>query len=167
MYEGAKWLLFLPVHFKLFGAKLSQERAAPDPVDGSERPHYWALPSVAHLRERFRQAQLEGIAGRRRRGACIVLPAELSGLFVTRILVESAKRITYGALSAWNGVAPACAGMVARNDMVSQYDGAVVAIQFVHRVEHLVEEGKRKADEEVAAAQEQDEALSSHVMKVT
>ena len=66
-----------------------------------------------------------------------------------------------------NGVAPACAGIAARNDMVSQYDGAVVAIQFVHRVEYLVEEGKRKSDEEVAAAQEQEVALSSHVMKVT
>ena len=33
------------------------ERAAPDPVDGSERPHYWALPSVVHLRERLRQVR--------------------------------------------------------------------------------------------------------------
>ena len=57
--------------------------------------------------------------------------------------------------------------MAARSDMVSQYDGTVVAMQFVHRVEHLVEEGKRKADEEVAAAQEQEVAVSSHVMKVT
>lgn len=49
-------------------SQLTQERAAPDPVDGSERPHYWALPSVAHLRERLRQAKLDGVAGRRKRG---------------------------------------------------------------------------------------------------
>ena len=40
--------------------------------------------------------------------------------------------------------------------MVSQYDGGKVALLFVQRVERLVEEGKRKLDEEVAAAKEQE-----------
>jgi hypothetical protein len=44
-------------------------------------------------------------------------------------------------------------GLVARNDMVTQYDGSVVASLFVQRIESLVEQGKRKADEEVAAAE--------------
>lgn len=47
------------------------------------------------------------------------------------------------------------AGLVARHDMVSQYDGPKVAMLFVQRVQNLVEEGKRKLDEEVAAAKEQ------------
>ena len=48
------------------------------------------------------------------------------------------------------------AGTVARSDMVSQYDGAVVARLFVQRVDHLVAEGNRKADEEIAAAKQQE-----------
>ena len=43
------------------------------------------------------------------------------------------------------------AGLVARHDMVSQYDGPKVAMLFVQRVQNLVEEGKRKLDEEVKA----------------
>ena len=57
----------LRIYMPAIDRSLSDCRAAPDPVDGSERPHYWALPSVAHLRERLRQAMTEGAAGRRAR----------------------------------------------------------------------------------------------------
>lgn len=60
----------------------------------------------------------------------------------------------------------ALAGMVARSDMVSQYDGAVVAMLFVRQVEDLVEKGKRKADEEVATAREQGTPWTGHTTKV-
>ena len=66
------------------------ERAAPDPVDGSERPHYWAAPSVSHLRERLRQAKLEGSEGRRRRGATARedMVAKYDGAVVARLFVQ-------------------------------------------------------------------------------
>ena len=56
------------------------------------------------------------------------------------------------------------AGLIARRDMVSQYDSTEVAQLFVQRVAHLVQEGKKKADEEIAAAEEQETIRSTETL---